>query len=127
MPRCHTRCRDRNDAAPTSSDPPPDRHNQHIREQIAGDVCAHRPADHPARARVEDHGHLESAVGRPDIDEVPAPLRILSIGAEVSIEGVGGKIVVGRIPVSTGRRSQRGRIRSSRLRIRRSTENLSAR
>lgn len=48
--------------------------------------------DQPTREQVEGHGHLKPDFGRPGIGEVRDPLSVRPIGAEVVIEGVGGKV-----------------------------------
>jgi hypothetical protein len=64
------------------------RHLKRAGREIGVDAGAHRPADHLARAEVEDHREVEPTFRRRDVRDVPSPALVQPWRVEVSREHV---------------------------------------
>ena len=70
--------------------------------EFPGQPLAHRPANHRARVKVEEHGQIQPALGRPDICDIPGPDPIGLRHGELAIEDILGH---GQVVIRLGHRA----------------------
>lgn len=67
---------------------PPDRHQQCIQHQIAGDTRLHLPAHDLTGEQIDDHGQIEPALVGADMRDVRYPGLIGRVGRELTTETI---------------------------------------
>src|SRR5215213_3102783 len=62
---------------------------QRLKSQFLVQSLTHRPADHPPREQIEDHGEVEPALTRPDVRDIGVPFLVRTVRREVLLDQVG--------------------------------------
>ena len=68
---------------------PPDGHEECIGHELSRHRRTHGPADHTPREQIDDRGHIEPALGCPDVGKVCDPLAVGYWGMELPVQHIG--------------------------------------